>query len=245
MTPREFLLVVFRLIDDEVNARNLPRLRARGPRPTLADREVITSEWVGAFWGRADDRAIRRHFRHSPQAEFPRLAAVDRSTFVRQAANLRGLNRRLHGRRARLLADPDAPWLIDSVPLPVGRCARARTCRRFAGPAAHGFDPVAPKACDGFRPHPRTSLDGVILGCERAAANAAETARAAESAPAPVGTGLGDRNLLEPGGARGGPGGRRRVAGPVPARQSGPRPEVVVVAAEPAGADRDDNWTTC
>jgi hypothetical protein len=198
MPPQEFLLVVFCLVDDELKAPDLPPPRTRGPRPTLADSEVIAMEIAGEFWGLADDRALYRHFRRSYAAEFPALVGVDRTTFVRQAANLCWLKRRLQRRLARRLADPLAPWVIDSFPLPACRFARARTCRRFAGAAAFGFDPVADKAFYGFRLHLRTSLDGVILGYEVAAANEPETELVWELAPTPVGTGLGDRNYWSP-----------------------------------------------
>jgi hypothetical protein len=198
MPPQEFLLVVFCLIDDESKALDLPRLRARGPRPALADSEVIAIEVAGEFWGLADDRAIYRHFRRYHAAEFPALAAVSRASFVRQAANLCWLKRRLQQRLAGRLADPLAPWLIDSFPLPACRFARARTRRRFAGVVAYGFDPVANKAFYGFRLHLRTSLDGVILGYELAPADAPETEMVWEVAPTPIGTGLGDRNYWSP-----------------------------------------------
>jgi hypothetical protein len=111
-------------------------VRTRGPRPALADSEVIAIEIAGEFWGHVDDRALYRRY-HA--AEFPALAQVDRTTFARQAANLCWLKRRLQRRLAGRLADPQAPWLIDSFPLPVCRFARARTSCRFVGMAAYGF----------------------------------------------------------------------------------------------------------
>ena len=87
MAPQEFLLVVFCLVDDELKAPDLPPPRTRGPRPTLADSEVIAVEIAGEFWGITDDRALYRHFRRYHRAEFPALATVDRSTFVRRAAS--------------------------------------------------------------------------------------------------------------------------------------------------------------
>ena len=50
MTPQELLLQVFCLVDDELQALNLGRLRQRGPQPKLADSEVITIELAGEFW---------------------------------------------------------------------------------------------------------------------------------------------------------------------------------------------------
>jgi hypothetical protein len=198
MSPQELLLMVFCLVDDEIQALGLTRLRARGPAPTLSDSEVLTIELVGELWGLSDDTALYRHFRRYHRAEFPALAQVHRTSFVRQAANLCWLKRRLQQHLATQLHRPDEPWVIDSLPLPVCRFARARRCRRFAGLVAYGFDPVANKAFYGFRLHLRTSLEGVVLGYELAPANEPETEMAWELVPRPIGTGLGDRNYWSP-----------------------------------------------
>ena len=42
--------MVFCLVDDEIQALNLPRLRTRGPQLTLTDNKVITLELVGELW---------------------------------------------------------------------------------------------------------------------------------------------------------------------------------------------------
>ena len=69
MTPQELLLVTFCTIDDELKALPPTPLRARGPRPALADSEVITIEVVAELLGRHDDAAIYRHFRRYHAAE--------------------------------------------------------------------------------------------------------------------------------------------------------------------------------
>jgi hypothetical protein len=199
MAPQDHLLMVFCLIDDEMKALGLTRLRSRGPRrTTLADSEVITIELVGEFWGIADDKALYRYFRRHYAAEFPGLCRVHRTTFARQAANLCWAKQLIPRRLSERLSRPEEPWLIDSLPVPVCRFARARTCKRFAGAAAWGFDPVAVKAFYGFRLHLRTSPEGVILGYQLAPADAAETEVIWEVAPAPLGMGLGDRNYWSP-----------------------------------------------
>ena len=199
MTPQDLLLMVFCLIDDPMKALVLTRLRSRGPRQTtLADSEVITIERVGEVWGLGDDQALDVSFRRSPAAEFPSLTRVHRTTFARQAANLCWAKRRLQRSWAGWLPHPREPWLVDSRPRPVCRFARARTCRRFAGQASWGFDPVAVKAFYGFRLHLRTSPDGVILAYQLAPADAAETEVIGEVVPTPPGVGLGDRNSWSP-----------------------------------------------
>jgi hypothetical protein len=197
MTPQDLLLTIFCTVDDEIQALGGPPRRP-GPRPKLADSEVITIELAGELWGLADDAAIYRHFRQHHLAEFPALAEVDRSRFVRHAADLCWLARRLQRRLAAALAGPGDLWLVDSCPLPVCRFGRAGYCRRFRGRAAYGFDPLARKAFYGFRFHLRVALSGVVLGYELAPADAHELELARELAPTPPGVGIGDRNYWSP-----------------------------------------------
>jgi hypothetical protein len=197
MAPQELLLTVFCTVDDEIQALGGPPRRP-GPRPRLADSEVITIELVGELWGLADDAAIYRHFRAHHTAEFPALARVDRTRFARHAADLCGLKRALQRRLAGRLPGLPGVWLVDSCPLPVCRFGRAGYCRRFKGQAAYGFDPLARKAFYGFRLHLRVGLSGVVLGYELAPANAHELDVARELAPAPPGVAIGDRNYWSP-----------------------------------------------
>jgi hypothetical protein len=83
MTPQDLLLHVFCLVDDQLQALHLQQPRARGPRPTLSDSEVLTIELVGEFWKLGTDQDLFRHFRRYHTAEFPALARVHRTTFGR------------------------------------------------------------------------------------------------------------------------------------------------------------------
>jgi hypothetical protein len=198
MDPQELLLVVFCLIDDPLKGLGLTHLRRRGRRhTTLSDSEVITIQIVGELWGITDDKALYQFFRRYYAREFPALLRVHRTTFVRQAANLCWACRRIQAQLAGLLAAGPL-WLVDSLPLPVCRFARARTSGRFPGQLGWGFDPVAVKAFYGFRLHLRTSPDGVILAYQLAPADAAETEVIWDLAPRPLGIGLGDRNYWSP-----------------------------------------------
>ncbi len=62
------------------------KLRTRGFTPRLSDSEVITMEIVGEVLGHDGDKAIWAYFRRHWAAWFP--GPGDRTTFVRQAANL-------------------------------------------------------------------------------------------------------------------------------------------------------------
>jgi Transposase DDE domain len=193
MTPQEYLLVLFCLIDDELQALRLGRLRRRGPAPTLSDSEVITIELAGEALGRDCDRDVFRFFRRYHTAEFPALAWVHRTTFARQAANLFRVKQLIHSRLAERLACGDPVWLADSLPVHACQFARATFCRRFRGQADYGYDHLIKRTFYGFRLHLRTTREGLILAYELAPARAADAALLAELAPPEGSTGIADR----------------------------------------------------
>jgi len=198
MSPQDILLLVFCLVDDELKALGLDNPRQRGPDPELADSEVITIELVGEHLGLDRDARLFWHFRHYHAAEFPGLNSVHRTTFVRQAANLWRVKQLLQRRLAEQLAGAGADWLVDSMPVPVGRFGRGGYCKGFRGQADFGYDPVQKQAYYGFRLHLRTSRHGTILAYQLAPASAADTAVLFELAPPPGTTGIGDRNYWSP-----------------------------------------------
>jgi hypothetical protein len=198
MAPQELLLVVFCLVDDQLKALNLGRLRARGPAPALADSEVITIEVVGEFWGLDADRDLFRHFRAYHTAEFPALARVHRTTFARQAANLWRVKQLLQGRLAGWLSGDDPRWLVDSLPIDACQFARATFCRRFQGAADYGYDHLRKRTYYGFRLHLRTSREGVIESFLVTSARPADATVTPALDPPPGSEGIGDRGSYNP-----------------------------------------------
>jgi hypothetical protein len=198
MPAQELLLLVFCLVDDELQALGLGRLRQRGPAPTLSDSEVITIELVGEFFKLDADKDLFRHFRQHYAAEFPALARVHRTTFARQAANLWHVKQLLQSRLAARLAGADPVWLVDSLPVEACKFARATFCSRFAGAADDGYDHLVKRTFYGFRLHLRTTRDGVILSYQLAAARANEKAVLPELGLPAGSTGVGDRGYWSP-----------------------------------------------
>ncbi|HEX3356200.1 MAG TPA: hypothetical protein VHS31_04380, partial [Tepidisphaeraceae bacterium] len=107
MTFNDYLLELFYLIDCELAALNLADLRKRGPDPWLHDSEVITMELAGEFLKIDTDKGIWQHFRRYHLAEFPQLAWVDRTRFVRQSADLWRVKQLLRKRLATRLPQVD------------------------------------------------------------------------------------------------------------------------------------------
>jgi hypothetical protein len=204
MTFDDYLLHLFYLVDTEYEALNLGRLRQRGPPPAPRDSEVLTMELAGEFLGIDTDTGIFAFFRRYHRPEFPALACVHRTNFVRQAANLWRVAQLLHARLLGHLplrdeATGEALWLVDSFPLHVCRFARARGAKLFKGRgAAFGHDHVARGTFFGFRVHVRCSDRGPVARIDLTPADVADPAAAAALVPPGGGVGIGDRNYWSP-----------------------------------------------
>lgn len=192
------IIAVFCLVEDAL-ARAVPgRLRRRGPRPVLADSEVLTVELVGEYLGLDREAELFSYFRRHYGHFFPALCQVHRTTFARQAANLRRVKERLWQRLlGRTGCDPS--WAIaDSFPLAVCRFGRAPSCRRFRGLADYGPDHAAKATIYGFRLHARVCWPGVVTRLSVAPAGVADLAVVEELTDETTGVCLADRAYWAP-----------------------------------------------
>lgn len=194
-----FIVTTFCLLDDMLtDFNNHHRLRQRGPAPTLADSEVLTIELVGELLGLAQDRAIFNYFRRHFAPFFPRLRQVNRTTFVRQAANLWKVKEALwQGLIGLTYADPQFA-LLDSFPVPVCRFARAPRCKSFRGQAGFGKDHAAKAYFYGFRLHVRVAWPGIITRLAMVPANVSDQALIEPLVEQTTGYALADRNYWNP-----------------------------------------------
>jgi hypothetical protein len=190
-----YLISVYCLIDDWLKGK---RIRQRGPQPRLSDSEVLTIEVVGEFLGFDMDQQLYTFFRSFFGDWFPALKQVDRTTFVRQAANLWVIKEQLFAHLSQLVAHDPLISVVDSFPMPVCRFARANRCRIFAGLAAYGYDEVAKQTYYGLRAHVRICWPGVIVAATVAPANVHDTEAADELLQGVQGWALGDRNYWKP-----------------------------------------------
>jgi hypothetical protein len=190
-----YLISVYCLIDDWLKGQ---RIRQRGPQPQLSDSEVLTMELVGEFLGIDTDVGLFTYFRWHYGDWFPVLRQVDRTTFTRQAANLWVVKERFWKHLTRLVPHDPLISIVDSLPLPVCRFARAPRCRIFAGLAAYGYDEVARQTYYGLRAHVRLCWPGVMVAATIAPANVHDTEAAEELLHEAQGWALGDRNHWKP-----------------------------------------------
>ena len=193
-----FIITVFCLVDDWLEGE--PKLRQRGPRPELADSEVLTIEIVGEFLGIDAEKDLFAYFRRHYAEWFPALREVHRTTFTRQAANLWVAKERLwqHLLRREIGFDP-LICLVDSFPVPVCRFSRAYRCRLLAEESAFGYDEMNKQTFYGFRAHLlRVCWPGVVVGFSLAPADAHELSVAEGLLEGAKGWVLGDRNYWSP-----------------------------------------------
>jgi hypothetical protein len=201
MSLDELIITVFCRVDEAVkqvmNELEVTRLRRSGPRPKLSDSEALTLEVVGAFLKLSEDQQIYAYFRRHYGHFFPALLQIHRTTFVRQAANLWKLKERVWQALLEQEAQPSYV-IVDSLPLPVCRFARAPYSERFRGEAAFGYDWVARQTFYGFRLHALVDPNGLIQSVCLAPAEEAEGDALEEMTQEKVGRVLGDRNYWMP-----------------------------------------------
>lgn len=127
-------------------------------------------EIIGEFLGFDQDKAIWQYFKRHWNYFFPRMP--DRANFARQAANLHVLKRMLNEKLAGLLgAYQDQLHIIDGLPIPVCKFARAHFSRIFKGDAAYGYCASKQERFYGFRGHIVISSSGVITSATFTGAN--------------------------------------------------------------------------
>jgi hypothetical protein len=200
MNLDDFIITCFCWIDDRISMlTHHQRLRKRGPMPKLSDSEVLTMEVVGSYLGISQDEALLAFFQEHYPHFFPSLSRLHRSTFVRQAANLWAVKERLWMTlRDQLIRHDERLGIIDSMPLPVCRFARAPWCVRFRGQASYGKDHADRQTFYGFRLHLRLGWPGVITNVFLAPANEADGEIAPVVLEGTQGLVLGDRNYWLP-----------------------------------------------
>jgi hypothetical protein len=199
MDLETLIIAVFCLVDDFVrDFCRVHRLRQRGPAPVLADSEVLTVEIAGEFLGLDTDRGLHAYFRRHFGHLFPGLGTVHRTTFVRQAANLWIVKHALWQRLVAGTRHDPTIMLIDSLPVPVCRFARAHRCRSFRELAAFGYDALAHQTYYGLRLHLRVAWPGVITAMTLAPANDADRAVAPQLLTGLAGWALGDGGYWSP-----------------------------------------------
>jgi hypothetical protein len=199
MDLETLIVAVFCLVDDFVRDLGHGRkLRQRGPMPILADSEVLTVEIVGEFLGLDTDQGLHAYFQRHFGHLFPGLRAVHRTTFLRQAANLWAVKHALWRHLTAATRRDPALVLVDSLPVPACRFARAHRCRSLRGLSAFGHDPVAHQTYYGLRLHLLVTWPGVITAATLAPANEADRAVAPQLLAGLSGWALGDKGYRSP-----------------------------------------------
>lgn len=192
----DFIITVFCLIDDEYKKISTP-LRRGGFAPALSDSEIMTMEIVGEYLGIETDKGLWSYFKEHWYDLFPKIG--DRTTFVRQAANLHKVKQILQESLAKSLgAFSDDLHLIDGLPMPVCKFARAHFSHIFKGEAAYSYCATKKEFYYGFHGHLVINSIGVISAGTFTAANVDERDVCPELMKNIQGLVLGDKGFIRP-----------------------------------------------
>jgi len=131
MDRDDFIIAVFLVVCEHYKAiQKQYRLRRGGFTPALTDEEVITMEICGEYFKLACDKDIFAYFHTHYLHFFPKL--TDRSSFVRQAANLWQVKAAIQKRLVCVSGQFNDPvQVIDTLPMPVCVLTRAMRDRCF------------------------------------------------------------------------------------------------------------------
>jgi hypothetical protein len=192
MNLNDFIVNVFCETDDFMK-KFFPKrtLRRRGPTPQMADSEVLTMEIVGEILGFDTDKNIFEFFKRFYSHYFPKLSC--RVGFLRQAANLWAVKQQLFKHMAQDFSDTVV--VLDSLPVPVCRFARARRSKLFRGLARYGKE-LGCQTFYGFRLHLKINSFGMIQSFDLAPANVHDLHMVGELTAGDSGLLLADRAYL-------------------------------------------------
>jgi len=194
----ECIITVFCWVDNELKKVTAGvKLRTRGFAPHLSDSEVITMELVGEFCGYDGDEAIWQYFKRHWRAWFPELG--DRTTFVRQAANLWRLKQVFQERLVTELGARTADChIIDGFPIAVCKLARAPRSRVLTAEADYGYCAAKGEYYYGLKANLLIDLRGIVVGMTITAANVDERDSAYDLVSVIEGLLLGDKGFIRP-----------------------------------------------
>ena len=112
------------------------RLRKRGPMPALTDIELITIELFCEYQGYGTDKEMWRYIRQHWKSWF--LAVGSYKNFTKHCANLYAVKALILERLTQPQAGDDF-YIVDGVPMPICKFARAPQCSLFPELASHGY----------------------------------------------------------------------------------------------------------
>ncbi len=194
MEPELYLIWLYcqveRIFNDVVGDQ---RLRKRGPMPALSDIEAITIELFCEYQGYGTDKQIWRYIREHWKDWFPAIGSY--KNFTKHCANLCGIKERILQELIKPQASDDF-YIVDGVPMPICKFARAAQCNLFAELASYGYCASQKETYYGFKALLVITANGHIRGFYITAANIDEREAVLDMNLPVNGDMLGDKGFL-------------------------------------------------
>jgi len=197
MSEEELIIAVYCLVDETLkNSVGEIKLRARGPKPSLTDAEVITILIVGEYLGLGSDKKIWGYFKRHWKSWFPGLGC--RTSFIRQSANLWCLQSKIQEKISQELCEDKNLFLFDGFPIPICNIKRYKKSNLFRGEGGIGYCAAKDVKYFGFKGHLLITQEGVTRFISIAAANIDERDVLPEVCLNLQGDTIADKGLIRP-----------------------------------------------
>lgn len=193
-----FIITVFCLVSEQMNIlRKSYPIRHGGFAPALSDEEVITIEICGEFFKHSTDKDLFNYFKAHYQEWFPNLR--DRTSFVRQAANLWRFKALIWQQIVKNAEQSFANLqVIDTIPVSVCQWIRGIRDKCFPTFADYGYCAAKDQHYYGFKLGLRVSKLGMITFAALFPARPHDVNFTEELASGGGQTVLGDKGFLDP-----------------------------------------------
>lgn len=133
-------------------------LRSRGFEPALSDVELITIELFGEYQGYGNDKSIWRYIQNHWLDWFPKLGSY--KNFTKHCANLCWVKELIL--QSLTKPKPGETYIVDGLPMPICKFARAKRCKLFQSVASFGYCAAQKQTYYGFEGHLIVTTAGEI-----------------------------------------------------------------------------------
>jgi len=159
MEPQIYLISLYLSVEEKFKeAVAGRRLRSRGFEPALSDVELITIELFGEYQGHGNDKSIWRYIQTHWLDWFPKLGSY--KNFTKHCANLCWVKELILKDLTK--SKRGETYIIDGLPMPICKFARAKRCKLFQTVASFGHCASQRQTYYGFEGHLIVTTTGEI-----------------------------------------------------------------------------------
>lgn len=185
------------VIVDDIYQQVIPKLiqnRKNIVKANLSDSEIITIAIMGEVCGIDSENAWFKYVSKNFKDLFPTIG--DRSRYNRTRRNLLNVIEVIRSNMVEYMTNNSNVFIVDSMPIPVCKFARAYFSKRFKTIAEYGYCAAKKENYYGFKLHALTTIDGYITNIAITGANIDDRKALYDILPSKKATIIGDKGYI-------------------------------------------------